>query len=384
MATLPPNAPLHLPALTGFRALAAAMVLVGHIENARRLEAPWFAHYGWTGVNLFFALSGFLFTLLYFDRLAEGTVSLRNYLLKRVFRVLPLTWFLVFVSFVTWPQYTAGDVLTHLTLTQAYFDEYRFSMNPPMWTLCVEESFYLIVPPLFIALGALDRIRPKSSTAARLAILALSLFLLTKAGMAIAIDLMTAKQRLTGQWDNYVWVMTIFGRFSDFAWGIGAGVVALRPASSRWLQNRVVANGLVALGLGVWWATAVWLEARGGADKAWVFPWYQLVSRLFAASGALVILGLYGRSIVTPVFASAPFVYAGRISFALYLVQDAWIEHVPVSEILAGYVRNKIGPESYAVIALYAATSVAAALLYHGVEDPAQRYLRRRFLRGAQ
>jgi len=82
---------IQVPALTGFRALAAAMVLFGHMGARWGERHAWPLKYGWTGVSLFFALSGFLFTILYFDAFVAGAVSLRDYFLKRAFRVLPLT-----------------------------------------------------------------------------------------------------------------------------------------------------------------------------------------------------------------------------------------------------------------------------------------------------
>ena len=372
----------QLPALTGFRALAAAMVLVGHVETGRDVGSVWIVRYGWTGVNLFFALSGFLFTRFYFDRFTTGTVTLRSYFLKRAFRVLPLTWALVLLAVVTSRDYALGDVVAHLTLTHAYFETYRFSINPPMWTLCLEESFYLAVPPLFVALGAIERARPAASALARVLAVGVCLALLAEAGIAITGDLHHFKHSLTGSWDNGLWVMTLTGRFSDFACGILAGVVALRAPTSRWLRHPIGATALFALGGAVWWGAARGIETRGGPAAAGSFAGYQLVSRLFSAGGALMILGLAGRSWLTPTFASRPIVYAGRISFALYLVQDTWIDRVALSHTLSLHVRGHVRPEVAVVLALYALTSVAAALLHHGVEDPAQRYLRRRFVRG--
>lgn len=369
-----------MPALTGFRALAAAMVLVGHIEGGRNVGAWWVIRYGWTGVNLFFALSGFLFTLLYFDRFTVGAVSLRNYFLKRAFRVLPLTWFLLAVSLLSGPRYALTDIAAHLTLTHAFFQRYRFSINPPMWTLSLEESFYLVVPALFVALGAVERARPKASTFARVGAVALCLALLTYAGIALGTDLLVYKHQFTGDWDNDLWAMTLLGRFSDFACGILAGLVALRAPDSPWLRQPARATAIFVAGAVTWWCCAHWVDTHGGVYFSAASAGYQLFIRLFAASGALMILGLHGRSWLTPLFASRPVVYLGRISFALYLAQDVWLRHVPLEGHLAHVVRGHLRSEALIVLALYALLNVVAALLHHGLEDPAQRRLRRRFL----
>lgn len=371
----------HVPALTGFRALAAAMVLVGHLEYERGGATPWLLRYGWTGVNLFFALSGFLFTLLYFDRFAAGAVSLRDYFVKRAARVLPLTWALVLLSFALTASRSLGDLVAHLTLTHAYFEPWRFTLNAPMWTLCVEESFYLVVPPLFVALAAVERARPHATTVARVLAVTACLALLTESGIAAAGQLQDLKHAATDTWDNGIWVMTLPGRFSDFACGIVAGVAALRASSSRWLRTPLGATSLVALGCAVWAWSARWVESHGGPGLAGGFAGYQVVIRLFSLGGALAIAGLYGRSWLTPMFASRPLVYAGRISFALYLAQDAALGAHTLSEHLSRVVRARVHHEALAVIVLYVLVSVVAAALHHGVEDPAQRWLRRRFVR---
>lgn len=373
----------QVPALTGFRALAAAMVLFGHAGASYAQRHAWPLKYGWTGVNLFFALSGFLFTLLYFDGFVAGAVSLRDYFLKRAFRVLPLTWALVLLTVATAPPRPLADVLTHLALIHAWFPDYRPTINPAMWTLCVEESFYLVAPALFVGLGAVERARPAASRLARVGAVALCLFLLVQAGVTTTGDLLTLRAALLGSWDDGLWTMTLPGRFSDFACGILAGLVALRFPESRWWRSPAASTALVAGGAALWWYSAWWLESHGGALAAGSHPAYRVVVKLFSVAGAMAILGLHGRSLVTPLFASRPAVYLGRISFALYLSQDAVVGSSLVSAWLARPVHRAIHREGLALLALYALHNVIAAALYHGLEDPAQRYLRRRFLRRA-
>ncbi len=370
-----------IPALTGFRALAAGLVVIGHVARDGALDHAWPLRYGWTGVNLFFALSGFLFTRLYLDRFADGAVSLRRYFLKRAFRVLPLTWFLLAVTIASWPHYEVLDVLTHVTLTHAWFFAWRFSLNAPMWSLCVEESFYLVVPALFVALGALERSPRFVTTAARIAAVVVALAVVTEAGAGLALSIQQADHAFHGRWDDGFWSSTLPGRFSDFACGIVAGVVSLRLPITGPKGSRAVATTLVAAGVAVWTFAAAWAETRGGIVAAAAMPMFQIVGKLFAVGGALAILGLYGRSWATPLFASRAFVYAGRISFALYLVQFARIG--PRGTVVDGVgvtVRSVVRSEVLAVIVVYVALSALAAALHHLVEEPAQRRLRERFL----
>ncbi|MDB4931729.1 MAG: Conserved putative rane protein [Myxococcaceae bacterium] len=385
--TAPPDPPpprggaAQVPALTGFRALAAAMVFFGHAAERWGRDHSWVVKYGWSGVNLFFALSGFLFTLLYFDAFVAGAVSLREYFLKRVFRVLPLTWALVLLTVATAPRVELADIVAHLTLTNVYFPLFRYTINPPMWTLGVEESFYLVVPALFTGLGAVERARPAASALARVLAVALCLVLLTEAGIALTTDVLTLRRAVFGTWDHALWSVTLLARFSDFGCGIFAGLVALRFPRSPALRSPAVATALVALGAAVWFGAARWIETHGGPDGASVHPAYQIATRLFSVGAALAIFGLYGRSWLTALFASRPFVYAGRISFALYLSQDAVVGRALLSASLAREVQRFVHREGVALLVLYALHSAVAAALHHGVEDPAQRLLRRRFLR---
>ena len=374
----------QVPVLTGFRALAAAMVFFGHAVDRRALGPLWPITYGWTGVNLFFALSGFLFTRLYFDRFAAGAVSLRTYFLKRAFRVLPLTWFLVFASYAAHPHYSAADVLTHLTLTQVYFAEYRFSINPPMWTLCVEESFYLLVPPLFVALGAVERARLAASVGRRLLVTLIALAAFSQACTGVALNLQLVDHALSGEWKDFYWVMTVFGRFGDFGFGIAAGLVALRAPDSRALRSRLGATLTLAAGVALWACASVWMQSRGGVNAAGSHALFHVVSKLHGAGGALMILGLYNGAPGAGILSTRAAVYAGKISFALYLLQYARLDaRDTVTDVVARAVRGVIHREALAALAIYLLVSAVAAALHHLVEEPARKRLGARFIAAA-
>lgn len=377
-----PSTPKQVDALTGFRALAAALVFFGHGVRPGNVGALWWLHYGWTGVNLFFALSGFLFTLLYFDRFATTGVPLRDYFLKRAFRVLPLTWLLVAITVLTVGHFRPGDIVSHLTLTQAFFRRYRFSINPPMWTLSVEESFYILVPVLFTCLGALEKMRAPSSVRGRLALIFVVLAIMAQGFSATLADVIALKDYFSGFWDGGLWPMTLLGRFSEFAFGIAAGLVALRCEDGLWLRERTRATMLVVGGALVWLTVSLWMESLGGVNAAGSSRLFPHMSKLHGLGGALMILGLYGRSWFTPLFASRPVVYAGRISFALYLVQYLRVfTNVNLMDHVARILRRYVHIEPVALCMEYLAVSVVAAALYHAVEVPSQRYLRARFLR---
>ncbi len=374
----------QINSLTGLRALAAAMVIFGHIVNYKILGDFWIFKYGWTGVNFFFVLSGFLFTILYLDKFTERRQSLKEYFLKRIFRIYPLYLLILFATILSRFTYSIADIITHLTMTHAFFSDYRFSINSPMWTLSVEESFYFIVPSLLYFLGKVWNFWDTISDNVKLFVIFILLFLFTLAGNHIVVNIVEIKYHLMKlPWDNKVWSATIFGRFSEFGMGIFIGFICLKFPNSLLIKNKLISNSLFILGIISFFSTAWWLESYGGIEEAskynsWLYATYI---RGFALAAALIIMSLYGNSIFNKFFSLSFVVYLGKISFALYLfhyINFAWINNL-ASAIMLSF-RYIFHNESISAISVYIIMNLFAAVLYHTVELPCQNYLRARFL----
>jgi peptidoglycan/LPS O-acetylase OafA/YrhL len=152
-----------LPALDGIRAIAIAGVLLYHSDIF------WFPG-GLLGVEVFFVLSGYLITsILWTELLAEGRVGLKNFWKRRARRLFPALFVMLAVAstvFVIWyPQEVArvrGDVAAAASYTSnwyqihgghSYFDSFaRPSPFGHLWSLAIEEQFYLFWPPILIGL----------------------------------------------------------------------------------------------------------------------------------------------------------------------------------------------------------------------------------------
>jgi peptidoglycan/LPS O-acetylase OafA/YrhL len=155
----------HVPALDGLRGLAIIMVLFVHfIGNAQ----PWNAferllvkasNYGLYGVDLFFVLSGYLITGILYD--SKGSSHyFRNFYMRRVLRIFPLYYAVLLVLFFVFPQvpslYPAElqESSRHQAWVWSYgvnlFVALRGSWALPyishLWSLAVEEHFYLLWP----------------------------------------------------------------------------------------------------------------------------------------------------------------------------------------------------------------------------------------------
>ena len=163
MATRSP-APTKLgyrPSLDGLRALSVAAVIFYHAD------VSWMPG-GFLGVEIFFVVSGFLITSLLLEEKAHnGVISLRSFWIRRARRLLPALFLLLaVVSVASLLVYRdaagrmGGDVLAALAYVfnwwQIFLDESYFAQagRPPLlqhlWSLAVEEQFYLVFPPLFV------------------------------------------------------------------------------------------------------------------------------------------------------------------------------------------------------------------------------------------
>ena len=145
--------------LDHLRAAAILMVLgfhycvfFGHPGWAENFRA-----FGWTGVDLFFVLSGFLISSQLFTQINKGNpLNVREFFIKRIYRILPIYFFMVALYFFV-PYFREKEALPpvwkFLTFTQNFrLNNAEFGTFSHAWSLCVEEHFYLLLPLLLLAL----------------------------------------------------------------------------------------------------------------------------------------------------------------------------------------------------------------------------------------
>lgn len=158
----------HYPALDGLRGVAFLSVFVAHFYTMIAPESPFFWG-GWLGVDLFFVLSGFLITGILFDSL-EGPRYFRNFYIRRALRIFPLYYtpwifFLVLTPWLhpLWTRFNIANVFYYgnlMDFSAAHHPELSpggFMFFFPaghltgfntgaLWSLCLEEQFYLVWP----------------------------------------------------------------------------------------------------------------------------------------------------------------------------------------------------------------------------------------------
>ncbi len=159
--------PKHIPALDGVRGLAVLIVFLFHYGGGTHSSfrpMQWFGHVnkgGWAGVILFFVLSGFLITGILWDSF-DDPHWWRKFVARRSLRIFPLYFLtLLLVVLAAVPGGTAKAVLAHLWVPALFLEnaphlsEVSESLPSPLpifhlWSIAVEEQFYLIWPFLLV------------------------------------------------------------------------------------------------------------------------------------------------------------------------------------------------------------------------------------------
>ena len=138
----------RIPSLDGLRAISVSLVLIGHLAHSGLLPA-FLATYAGSGVKMFFVISGYLITtILLQEHSRTSSVNLGQFYIRRGYRILPAAGvFILFACLVYWRELHWYDMCA------AIFYLMDFSRNPPpvlahLWSLAVEEQFYLLWPNL--------------------------------------------------------------------------------------------------------------------------------------------------------------------------------------------------------------------------------------------
>lgn len=148
--------PAHrIPSLDGLRAISIGLVLCGHLAGAGLPRV--FGRGANLGVTVFFVISGYLITgLLIGEQERTGRISLRRFYARRTLRIFPAFYAFVVaivslkaLGFVT---LAPGDLLAAVTYSMNYHYQRAWALGH-VWSLAVEEQFYLLWPAALALLG---------------------------------------------------------------------------------------------------------------------------------------------------------------------------------------------------------------------------------------
>lgn len=356
--------------LTGIRGFAAGLVLFTHFFPVWSMLLPSMGFLrlltgrGFLGVDLFFVLSGFILSYVYFDAAKPGLTvkAYRVFVWHRFVRVWPVhaaTLGLLFLAvlaahFLSLPftgRYPFSALPFQFTMTHAWLcipvaqsaDPLgAWTWNYPSWSISAEWFAYLLVfPVLWPVLKCLNG-RGGCS------------FLLCYAVMA-------------------VWALILLPL--DFHWGRAIVVVAFEFTAGALLYN-VFRSGSVVTKRCQQIATPTFVVIVAALLACPVstplFPSFLIL--LFP----ILLLGLTAETaLVARFFASPPALWLGRVSFSVYMTQAITQKALKLIAAPEKYVHSPLaGRLAYVACSLVFILAFASAF-YYGVETPARYYLRR-------
>ena len=370
----------EIKALTGLRIIAALWVVLFHFRPMIADASPDFResltpvlNCGAQGVDLFFILSGFVLTWNYLDRMGRSW-SLRetvHFLWLRLARVWPVylvtlhlavLWVIVTLHVGHVPSHAAGQLtaisyVRQVLLVQLWFVPFfdDSSWDGPAWSISAEWLAYLLFGVLVLVI-----LRMKQSTRAR------SLMLLAFAASLPPVLMLLASGHFYTPWS---WLPRIVTQFTAGALACAA-VRRLRLTD----RGRHVAGYVSLLLLAAMVGVLYW------------FHWHPISGIVENDSGGvvdvmfvpLVITLAIGLGSLPRLLSTRAMVYGGQISFCLYMVHElvhtSWTWAVIQFKLTPWEQDN---PWKWNIFGLIAIALCLSALLYHFVEEPARRWMRR-------
>lgn len=365
----------HLRGLDGLRGLAALSVLVYHVSVfAPPPKGSWVADVvgvGWVGVDVFFAISGFILFLPFAraDAATGPPVSLRRYATNRTRRILPAYLFNLFALVTLGIASVLHDwrglriVAANLTFTAGYLGLPQ--VNGVYWTLFCEVAFYLTLPFLARALsGRRWVVGIPALLAASWLYKAVVISALAPPGPRA--ELRQALEQFPGVLDQFV-----VGMLAALVWvALERRGVQLRAATCATIA--VVALAAIPTLLWVLQDVVTPSHYWAGDGAAGWLPLVLLKPLLSLAAAAAIVGVCASDNVVTRVLELGPLRYLGAVSFGVYL----W--HLPLSKLLGPALPLRDHQLRHFALALVVVGLAAlgwAALSHQFVEKP---FLRRR------
>ena len=377
----------YMPSLDGIRALSVLAVIIYH---ANKMWLPG----GFLGVEVFFVISGYLITLLLLaESEKNGSISLKEFWWRRARRLLPALWVVVLgvVVFASLFQREMlgtlrGDVIAALLygfnwfqiwVGTSYFTSFEFVPLRHLWSLAVEEQFYLIWPVVMLIVAKFGK--------RRLPIVSAVFF-----GLAVILAIYTALVYQPGTISNIGdtpnQFMSLFGQSVSRIDFLFLGTLTrssgllLGAALAIWwrpwlLQNsRAGANklfdfigfgGLAALALMMWrFQTVIEGTDEGTVGYDFLFRGGFFLTDL--ASLAVIAAAVHPSSKILARSLSNPvLVWLGRRSYGFYLF------HWPVFQFYRRFAGKGLTPYEFVVLVLFALA--LTELSYRYIETPVRQ-----------
>jgi peptidoglycan/LPS O-acetylase OafA/YrhL len=337
------------PQLEGLRGIAVLLVLLIHTYQFIILDPLWRIpiRFGWSGVDLFFVLSGFLIAgRLNADKSNPHFFS--SFYIRRIFRILPLYLALLTVTFGRL-QFSGfhSDIpfLAYLFFLQNFWRWNIFlglASLGPTWTLAIEENFYLVIPFL------LRHLKQRN-----LVYLCICLLVLLPLARVLVCFLKTSPE------------VAIDMRADGLLFGVLSAFLIHSKYADRFFERKVFigVGGVLTLLVSF---VAIFNEKSFGILIFRSAVGYSAVAAFYAYILLLVIR--FPTSFLSKLFQISPLRKLAKISYGVYLIQ-APLTHVG-RELIARNFHIEPYPSGWFMTATALATILLAALSWRYFEQP--------------
>ncbi len=311
---------------------------------------------GGYGVQLFFILSGYLITtLLLREEARYGRIALRAFWIRRILRIWPLYYLIVVIGFFVLPfldrnfalVYYLPTLKIHLVPFVLFLGNWSMALIMPvpsdvlsvLWSVCVEEQFYLIVP-LLIALVV---------TRYRRVLVGL-----------LMIGSIAVRWQCASRSDSQL--LIVFNTFAQFDTLLSGVMLALvigshgdRPVLTRWLRwLQWPLYGAIG-----WVMSQNHLGHGSVAHRTWDFVW------VWMCGVGLVMVAVWGKGWLRSALSYSRVVWLGKISYGLYMYHEIVLWARDWSYYKIPWFEMKAELFSIATLALVIALAAAS---YYGYE----------------
>ena len=358
------NKSKYLPSIDSLRALAVLAVIIYHVD-VNYLPG------GFLGVDLFFVLSGYLISSLIIKEFKKtGTVNLYNFYIRRARRLLPAVYFMITIGLVVMVLF--NEVLLRKSHLDAifgyiyssnwwyifhkldYFDS--FGAQSPfkhLWSLAIEEQFYMIFPLLFLLVNGKKKSKDGTYKLNKnFLYVVLGLILVSLIAHILLFDINNISRIYFG---------TDTRAFSLLVGVVGAILYPMERLHSKVTPQQNMIYSVVSLAS---IATLITVMVYTSEYNTWLYRGGFL---LVAILGLIVIISSGKQhTLMSKLLSFKPVVFIGKISYSLYL----W--HFPIL-VLTTPVSEIGNPNIIFVILRVILTFVLATASYMFVETPIRK-----------
>lgn len=312
----------YIPQLDGLRGIAILIVLCFHY-----FPNTYLFRFGWSGVDLFFVLSGYLITGRLLPFLSDKKL-LQKFYWNRFIRIVPLYFGFLLLFFTCWFLFATQQTLTSYKYYQnhwwaffLFFQNWTFILNSPsspgglthLWSLAVEEQFYIIFPLFILAIKQRKK----------LLFAAISLIFLIVISRCLFFNLIN----LNGQYEK-IHCNTFF-RLDSFFVGLILFIITEKKMAFSNITNTLKLLSFTSIAI-LFFYVIVFQQVNANS-VFYLTIGYTIVAITYAV---LIFASVLNKNKILKKITNNPFLkYSGKISYSIFII------HYPLYTIGLGFLN---------------------------------------------